>query len=107
MSVVTGIAGYSKASYDKLGLLVLSAQEEGNSYGNVGEDAFFLRKTLGPVDNYGVADGVGGWRTKGVDPSVFSATLMLICKEESVRVANQRELLAKAMGKFYMKMINN
>merc|ERR1712210_284789 len=97
VSVVTGIAGYSKSSYEKLGMLVLGAEEEGNSYGNVGEDAFFLKKTLGPVDNYGVADGVGGWRTKGVDPSIFSGTLMLVCKEESQRVENQRELLAKAI----------
>lgn len=28
----------------------------------------------------GVADGVGGWRDYGVDPSQFSATLMRTCE---------------------------
>lgn len=28
----------------------------------------------------GVADGVGGWRDYGVDPSQFSATLMKTCE---------------------------
>lgn len=28
----------------------------------------------------GVADGVGGWRDYGVDPSLFSGTLMRTCE---------------------------
>lgn len=32
-------------------------------------------------DYIGVADGVGGWRTRGYDPSAFSASLMRICKD--------------------------
>lgn len=28
----------------------------------------------------GVADGVGGWRTYGIDPSLFSNTLMRTCE---------------------------
>lgn len=42
--------------------------------------------TISPVTNVspfcssGVADGVGGWRDYGVDPSQFSATLMRTCE---------------------------
>ncbi len=30
--------------------------------------------------NSGVADGVGGWREHGIDPSLFSSSLMEACK---------------------------
>jgi len=30
--------------------------------------------------NPGVADGVGGWREHGIDPSLFSSSLMDACK---------------------------
>lgn len=33
-----------------------------------------------PFPRSGVADGVGGWRDYGVDPSQFSATLMRTCE---------------------------
>lgn len=33
-----------------------------------------------PSAHPGVADGVGGWRDYGVDPSQFSATLMRTCE---------------------------
>ena len=45
----------------------------------MGEDAFYLNKTKSDYDSYGVADGVGGWRNQGVDPSLFSSTLMREC----------------------------
>ena len=32
------------------------------------------------ISSQGVADGVGGWRDYGVDPSQFSATLMRTCE---------------------------
>lgn len=40
-----------------------------------GEDSFCVAENENEVV-LGVADGVGGWRSKGVDPSVFSQTLM-------------------------------
>ncbi|XP_046840868.1 protein phosphatase PTC7 homolog [Xenia sp. Carnegie-2017] len=44
-----------------------------------GEDAFFI--TEDKVRNVlGVADGVGGWRNYGIDPSLFSSALMENCK---------------------------
>ncbi|CAF4552236.1 unnamed protein product [Rotaria sp. Silwood1] len=44
-----------------------------------GDDAFFIAKNrIG--DFLGVADGVGGWREYGVDPSLFSSSLMEACK---------------------------
>lgn len=41
-----------------------------------GEDAFFTDEACGAV---GVADGVGGWASSGVDPGVFSRRLMRHC----------------------------
>ena len=38
-----------------------------------------MNKTKCDYDSYGVADGVGGWRNQGVDPSLFSSTLMREC----------------------------
>ncbi|ESL06726.1 hypothetical protein TRSC58_05597 [Trypanosoma rangeli SC58] len=38
-----------------------------------GEDSFFVANTYKVI---GVADGVGGWRDEGVDPALFSNTLM-------------------------------
>lgn len=40
-----------------------------------GEDSFCVAENENEVV-LGVADGVGGWRSKGVDPSLFSQTLM-------------------------------
>lgn len=47
--------------------------------GQFGDDAFFIRKHKS-IDVFGVADGVGGWRTYGIDPSHFSGTLMRTCE---------------------------
>ncbi|KAH9599577.1 PPM-type phosphatase domain [Trypanosoma melophagium] len=38
-----------------------------------GEDSFFVSNTYKVI---GVADGVGGWRDEGVDPSLFANSLM-------------------------------
>lgn len=47
--------------------------------GKFGEDAWF--KTVTPhADTLGVADGVGGWRSYGVDPGEFSMFLMRSCE---------------------------
>ncbi|CCW64329.1 unnamed protein product [Phytomonas sp. EM1] len=40
---------------------------------NCGDDSFFVSNTHRVI---GIADGVGGWKKKGVDPSLFSNTLM-------------------------------
>ena len=37
-----------------------------------GEDAFYANEF-----SFGVADGVGGWREHGIDPSEFSRTVCL------------------------------
>ncbi|XP_026130393.1 protein phosphatase PTC7 homolog [Carassius auratus] len=44
-----------------------------------GDDACFIARHKS-ADVLGVADGVGGWRDYGVDPSQFSATLMKTCE---------------------------
>ena len=47
--------------------------------GIIGEDAFFIQ-SQDNCDVIGVADGVGGWSSIGVDPSIFSSNLMRQCK---------------------------
>lgn len=44
-----------------------------NKPGGTGEDAWFVSRS-GSV--YGVADGVGGWATWGVDPALYAKALM-------------------------------
>lgn len=45
-----------------------------------GEDAYFVH--LGDVIGFGVADGVGGWASLGIDPSKYSKSLMKFCQQE-------------------------
>ena len=47
--------------------------------GVIGDDAWFIASQKS-MDVLGVADGVGGWREVGVDPSKFSSNLMKTCK---------------------------
>ena len=42
-----------------------------------GEDAYLFSSDCSVI---GVADGVGGWREYGIDPSQFPRTLMSICE---------------------------
>jgi hypothetical protein len=44
-----------------------------------GDDACFVANTVN-ADLIGIADGVGGWRCYGIDPSQFSRTLMMVCE---------------------------
>lgn len=48
--------------------------------GVFGDDACFVAKYKS-THIVGVADGVGGWRKYGIDPSEFSSRLMRICSE--------------------------
>lgn len=47
--------------------------------GQFGDDACFIARHKS-ADVLGVADGVGGWRTYGIDPSMFSNSLMRTCE---------------------------
>ncbi|MFH4974460.1 hypothetical protein AB6A40_001169 [Gnathostoma spinigerum] len=49
-------------------------------HGVFGDDACFISKYRN-THVVGVADGVGGWRRYGVDPSAFSRRLMRICSD--------------------------
>jgi len=42
------------------------------------EDAYFISQNK---NIFGVADGVGGWKSKGIDPSIFPNELMQNCKK--------------------------
>ncbi len=54
------------------------------------EDAFFICEKEGV---FGVADGVGGLREKGIDPGVFAEELMANCKD-TVKTSNERDPMA-------------
>jgi protein phosphatase PTC7 len=54
--------------------------------GKFGDDAWFITKT-NVADVIGVADGVGGWRSYGIDPGEFSTFLMKTC-ERLVKCSN-------------------
>ena len=76
LSSATVVGGYSKEDYQNVSYYFIEADDEKAGIDSLGEDAFFLSKTKKKFDFYGVADGVGGWRRQGVDPSIFSSTLM-------------------------------
>ncbi|XP_078477915.1 protein phosphatase PTC7 homolog [Lampetra planeri] len=68
-SLVTASCGFGKDF--RRGIL-----KKGMCYG---DDACFIARHRS-ADVLGVADGVGGWRDYGVDPSQFSGTLMKTCE---------------------------
>lgn len=105
--LVTASSGYSNQDKDDLEYRMKqrpnhSSRDQRTNQTNVyGDDAFFVTKhRLGDflgkyrlsislkekkqqfVGIYclGVADGVGGWREHGIDPSLFSSSLMDACK---------------------------
>lgn len=47
--------------------------------GKMGDDAWFIANTKS-ADVLGVADGVGGWRSYGIDPGEFAMVLMRNCE---------------------------
>lgn len=74
LHLVTAFSGFSKENFSKRKLPILNK----NSY-IFGDDALFTASKK-CADIMGVADGVGGWREMGIDPSKFSSSLMWQCK---------------------------
>jgi protein phosphatase PTC7 len=74
LQLVTAFSGFSKENFSKRRIPILNK----NSY-IFGDDALFTASKK-CADIMGVADGVGGWREMGVDPSKFSSSLMKQCK---------------------------
>lgn len=68
LHLVTGSAGFSK------NVTKIAA----SSKWTFGDDAYFIARSK-LADVIGVADGVGGWRNYGVDPSIFPRQLMATC----------------------------
>lgn len=74
--LVTGCYGLSKEIF--YGKNIPSFDKGKTTYG---DDSWFTTSSnKGGVDVMGVADGVGGWREYGIDPSKFSSSLMQQCK---------------------------
>lgn len=74
LRLITAYSGYpSDTSVYKTKLLNTKSKIK------FGDDAWFIAKQKF-VDVLGVADGVGGWHSIGIDPSKFSSNLMKTCK---------------------------
>ena len=58
-----------------------------------GEDAFFASKQL---RTFGIADGVGGWASLGIDPSEYPRKLMVSCEEGASRHIDPLDILTHA-----------
>ena len=77
---VTAYSGYSKEFINNKNKGANNgAQFLNRKRGIIGDDAWFIA-SKNSTDVLGVADGVGGWRDIGVDPSKFSSNLMRTCK---------------------------
>ncbi|PGH01335.1 hypothetical protein AJ80_09025 [Polytolypa hystricis UAMH7299] len=71
----TNIFNFDPTTHDALGIQTgRTYHERKRSRPDSGEDAFFVSKVNGDTDAvaFGVADGVGGWASSGVDPADFS-----------------------------------
>lgn len=80
LHLVTAYSGYSKDFiHNKAKGTINAMQFLNRKRGIVGDDAWFMA-SKNSMDVLGVADGVGGWRDIGVDPSKFSSNLMRTCK---------------------------
>ncbi|XP_064612186.1 protein phosphatase PTC7 homolog [Liolophura sinensis] len=69
LQFVTGASGFSKSL----------SKPQGPKKWTFGDDAYFIARDK-VADVIGVADGVGGWRSYGIDPSQFPRSLMNICE---------------------------
>jgi len=73
-----------------------------------GDDAFFVTKNrLG--DFLGVADGVGSWHEQGIDPSLFSSSLMDTCKSliDNKLIDLNPLTLKELLSKSYKQLLEN
>jgi len=75
----TAIWGLSKRDTLDIGEVRMPNGKVTSHVQNFGEDAMFVGSN-GWTQVIGVADGVGGWIERGVDPSVFPLALMSACK---------------------------
>lgn len=80
LRLVTAYSGYSNEFiHNKKKGMNNAMQYLNRKRGVIGDDAWFIA-SKNSTDVLGVADGVGGWRDIGVDPSKFSSYLMQTCK---------------------------
>lgn len=71
-------AGFAKIPV-RLAVKYLQNQQS-NNVDKFGDDACFILNSR-KKDYIGIADGVGGWRSRGYDPSAFSSSLLTLCKD--------------------------
>ncbi|KAH8359449.1 hypothetical protein KR093_006809, partial [Drosophila rubida] len=81
-------------------------QRSSNGSNRFGEDSWFISSTP-KAEVMGVADGVGGWRSLGIDSGVFAKELMYCCSNNAQRPEfdgrNPRQLLIKSFNQMKSK----
>lgn len=75
----------------------------GERVNKFGDDACFTLNAR-RRDYIGIADGVGGWRQRGYDPSAFSTSLMTIAKDIAQRKTQTDPYVL--MDRSYKKLLN-
>ncbi|KFD53003.1 hypothetical protein M514_06119 [Trichuris suis] len=70
-----------------------------------GDDAYFIARHH-TADVLGVADGVGGWRSYGIDPSRFARSLMSTCAQLVTKGQFIPQLPAELMAASYQALRN-
>ncbi|CAF3307746.1 unnamed protein product [Rotaria socialis] len=112
--LVTVSSGYSSHDNNELEYITQTKrknsliEQQSNSSNVYGDDAFFVtRHRLG--DFLGVADGVGGWREHGIDPSLFSRSLMDACKSliDNKLIDLNPLTLKELLSKGYKKLLED
>ncbi|XP_064618495.1 protein phosphatase PTC7 homolog [Lineus longissimus] len=97
LHLVTAASGYGNHSHSPAEVL---------KKWSFGDDACFIAKHK-LSDILGVADGVGGWRSYGVDPSEFSSKLMQTCERMVNRGHFRPQAPAELLAASYSEILEN
>ncbi|XP_071849529.1 protein phosphatase PTC7 homolog [Apostichopus japonicus] len=103
LRLITASCGFSKDSTAAAAVNVANQVFKRHTFG---DDACFVAKYK-QNDVLGVADGVGGWRDYGVDPSQFPSQLMKACERIVKSGKFQTEAPTSILSGSYEELMNN
>ncbi|XP_072033810.1 protein phosphatase PTC7 homolog [Amphiura filiformis] len=105
MQLMTASCGFSKSPNNNFHNAHVNASAVFNKKGIFGDDACFVAR-FKSQDVLGVADGVGGWRDYGIDPSQFPGQLMKAC-ERIVKNGNFTTSPVQIIATSYQELLEN
>uniref|UniRef100_A0A7S0QYV8 Protein phosphatase n=1 Tax=Pyramimonas obovata TaxID=1411642 RepID=A0A7S0QYV8_9CHLO len=76
-----------------------------NKVATGGEDALMIHVRKSGGGSIAVADGVGGWNAKGVNPANYSRCLVHFSRNELLKLARKEDEAAKSMSKGLVAMV--